>query len=102
MGTAYELGARSTSAQAVSLARPTVPIVAYSPNKKTLRKMALYWGVLGRELPQMRDIDSLVDFATADLMSQGLCSPGERIVIVYGAPIGVSGSTNSIRVHVVG
>ncbi len=107
---AKEIGARvlvaftehGTSAGAVSLARPHVPIVAYSPNRKTLRKMALYWGVFPRELPQIRDIDALVDFATADLMAQGLCSPGERIVIVYGAPIGVSGSTNSVRVHVVG
>ena len=32
----------------------------------------------------------------------GFGSPGERVVIVFGAPIGVSGSTNSIRVHVLG
>jgi pyruvate kinase len=93
-----ELG---TSAMNVSLARPSVPIIAYSPNPKTLRKMALYWAVLPRELKAARDIDMMVDYCTADLMATGLASPGERIVIVYGAPIGVSGSTNSVRVHVV-
>jgi pyruvate kinase len=42
----------------------------------------------------------LVDWCTGDLMATGLASPGERVVIVFGAPIGVSGSTNTIRVHV--
>jgi len=35
-------------------------------------------------------------------MASGLASPGERVVIVFGAPLGVSGSTNTIRVHVLG
>jgi pyruvate kinase len=34
-------------------------------------------------------------------MANGLASPGERVVVVFGAPLGVSGSTNSIRVHVI-
>ena len=65
--------------------------------------MNLYWGVIPRDLPQnMHDPDMLVDFCTAELMANGLASPGERVVIVFGAPIGVSGSTNTIRVHVLG
>jgi pyruvate kinase len=48
----------------------------------------------------VHDTDQLVDWCTGDLMAAGLASPGERVVIVFGAPIGVSGSTNSIRVHV--
>ena len=64
--------------------------------------MALLWGVIPRELPQLTDTDALVDWVTGDLMANGLASPGERVVIVFGAPLGVSGSTNSIRVHVIG
>jgi pyruvate kinase len=90
------------SAMTVSLARPTVPIIAYSPNLKTRRRMALFWGVIPREMPAMGDTDALVDWCTGDLMGSGMASPGERVVIVFGAPIGVSGSTNSIRVHVLG
>jgi pyruvate kinase len=108
--TAKEVGARfivaftesGSSAMTVSLARPSVPIIAYSPNAKTRRRMALYWAVSPREMPAIHDADELADWCTGDLLAHGFGSPGERVVIVYGAPIGVSGSTNSIRVHVLG
>jgi pyruvate kinase len=62
--------------------------------------MALLWGVIPRVMPAIHDTDKLVDWCTGDLLATGFCSPGERVVIVFGAPIGVSGSTNSIRAHV--
>ncbi|HVH42049.1 MAG TPA: pyruvate kinase alpha/beta domain-containing protein, partial [Labilithrix sp.] len=110
VNTAREIGAKylvaftesGSSAMNVSLARPPVPIIAFSPNAQTRRRMALLWGVIPRELPQLTDTDALVDWVTGDLMANGLASPGERVVVVFGAPLGVSGSTNSIRVHVVG
>lgn len=110
VNTAREIGAKflvaftesGSSATNVSLARPPVPIVAFSPNAQTRRRMALLWGVIPRELPSLKDTDALVDWVTGDLMANGLASPGERVVIVFGAPLGVSGSTNSIRVHVIG
>jgi pyruvate kinase len=108
--TAREIGAKfivaftesGSSAMTVSLARPSVPIIAYSPNAKTRRRMALYWSVIPREMPAIHDADELADWCTGDLLGTGFGSPGERVVIVFGAPIGVSGSTNSIRVHVLG
>jgi pyruvate kinase len=108
--TAREIGAKyivaftesGFSAMTVSLARPDVPIIAYSPNANTRRRMALYWAVVPREMPAVHDTDQLVDWCTGDLLAAGYGSPGERVVIVFGAPIGVSGSTNSIRVHVLG
>jgi pyruvate kinase len=109
VNTAREIGAKylvaftesGSSALNVSLARPNVPIIAFSPSHQTLRTMALYWGVIPREGPTLHDTDQLVDWCSADLMASGLASPGERVVIVFGAPIGVRGTTNSIRVHVV-
>ncbi len=108
--TAREIGAKyivaftesGFSAMTVSLARPHVPIIAFSPNAKTRRRMNLFWGVIPRDMPSLHDMDALVDWCTGDLLASGLASPGERVVIVFGAPIGVSGSTNSIRVHVIG
>jgi pyruvate kinase len=107
---AKEIGAKfivaftesGSSAQTVSLARPGVPIVAYSPNEKTRRRMSLFWSVIPRVMPPIHDTDQLVDWCTGDLLAAGFGSPGERVVIVFGAPIGVSGSTNSIRAHVLG
>ncbi|HEY8075817.1 MAG TPA: pyruvate kinase [Labilithrix sp.] len=109
VNTAREIGAKflvaftetGSSATNVSLARPPVPIIAFSANAQTRRRLAMLWGVIPRDIPQLGDTDALVDWVTADLMANGLASPGERVVIVFGAPLGVSGSTNSIRVHVV-
>jgi pyruvate kinase len=109
--TAREIGAKfivaftesGSSAMNVSMARPHVPIIAYSPNARIRRRMALYWGVVPREMPpKQHDTDQLVNWCTGDLLAAGYGSPGERVVIVFGAPIGVSGSTNTIRVHVLG
>lgn len=108
--TAREIGAKfivaftetGSSAMTVSLARPHVPVIAFSPNAKTRRRMALFWGVVPREMPPIHDQDKLVDWCTGDLLASGLASPGERVVIVFGAPIGVAGTTNTIRVHVLG
>src|SRR6202034_2858063 len=96
--TAKEIGAKylvaftesGSSAMGVSLARPHVPIIAFSPNAATRRRMALYWGVSPREMPAMNDADQLADWCTGDLLAHGFGSPGERVVIVFGAPIGVS------------
>src|SRR6185369_1054086 len=70
VNTAREIGAKflvaftesGKSAMSVSLARPPVPIIAFSPNPQTRRRMAMLWGVIPRELPQLGDTDQLVDW----------------------------------------
>jgi pyruvate kinase len=107
---AHELGARLVitftesghSARLVSKARPRVPIVAFSPSERTRRKLALYWGVIPNQIEQSKDADELVDRANGHLLARGFASPGDRFVAVFGAPLGVVGSTNTIRVRVVG
>lgn len=91
-----------TTARFVSKARPPMPILAFSTSEITRRQLALYWGVVPQELPALRDHDAMVEHANAFVLSRGLGSPGDRIVAVFGAPIGVSGTTNSIRVRVLG
>jgi pyruvate kinase len=107
---ANELGARlivtftesGDSARLVSKARPRVPIVAFTTNERTRSLLALYWGVVPNLIEPSTDIDELVDRANGHLLARGLASPGDRFVVVFGAPLGVRGSTNSIRVRVVG
>ncbi len=108
VNTAKEIGAKyivaftesGSSAALVSLARPHVPIVAYSPYLRTRRKTNLYWGVMPRAMETMNDIDKLTAWVSEDLIASGLAVAGERVVMVFGAPIGLVGSTNSMRVHV--
>ncbi len=81
--------------------RPVVPIVAFSNNQATRRRLALLWGVLPYKLELMRDADDMVHQASSTLLANGFVSPGDRVVAIFGAPVGVSGATNSIRVVVV-
>lgn len=89
------------TARLVSKARPPVPILALSPDEKTLRRLALFWGVIPRFLDMDCDVDQLVRRTNTLIRDQGFAMPGERFVMTYGAPIGVRGSTNAIRVEVV-
>lgn len=90
------------TARLVSKARARMPIVAFSPNERTRRKMSLYWGVTPHTIEGSKDADDLMDRANGHVLAKGYASPGDRFVAVFGSPIGVAGSTNTIRVRVVG
>jgi pyruvate kinase len=89
------------TARYVSKARPTVPIITFSPNPVTRRRLALLWGVTAFSIEALRDPDEMIDRASMFMVANGLASPGDRFVAMFGAPVGVVGSTNSIRVRVV-
>src|SRR5262249_11121730 len=89
------------TARYVSKARPTVPILAFSPNPVTRRRLALLWGVTSFSIEALRDPEEMMDRASMFLLANGLASPGDKFVALFGAPVGVVGSTNSIRVRVV-
>jgi pyruvate kinase len=89
------------SARYASKARPNVPIVSFSPNPATRRRLGLLWGVIPCAIDFFRNPDEMVDRANAFLLAHGLVSPGDRFVALFGAPVGVVGTTNSIRVRVV-
>lgn len=91
-----------STARFVSKARAHVPILAFSPNESVRRRLALYWGVAPQEMEKLADPDVMTDRANAFVLANGIASPGDKIVCVFGAPTGVPGTTNSIRVRVVG
>ena len=89
------------TARYASKHRPVVPVFAFSPNEQTRHRLALLWGVVPYKLELMRDADEMVQRASASLLGGGYVSPGDRLVAIFGAPVGVAGTTNSIRVVVV-
>ncbi|MFO0617176.1 MAG: pyruvate kinase [Polyangiaceae bacterium] len=106
---ARDIGARlivaftdsGNTARYASKHRPVVPIVAFSPNEVTRRRLNLLWGVVPFRIEVLRDADEMVQRASMFLLANGYVSPGDRVVHVFGAPVGVTGTTNSIRVAVV-
>jgi pyruvate kinase len=90
------------TARLVSRYRPLVPIVAFSPEAETRRRMALIWGVLPRSIPDVHKIDGLAIVAEKRLLEEKLVRKGDVIGIVAGTPMGVRGSTNFMKFHVIG
>jgi pyruvate kinase len=88
-----------TTARLLSRYRPHVPIVAFSPEQPIRRRMALYWGVHPRIMEPVRDPDAMARLVSERLVADGLAGPGDRVIIVYGSPLGEPGATNSIRLH---
>jgi pyruvate kinase len=90
------------TARLVSRYRPMVPIVAFSPEADTRRRMALIWGVCPRNIPDVRKIDGLAGVAEKRLLQEKLVRKGDVIGIVAGMPMGIRGTTNFMKFHVIG
>ena len=73
--------------------------MAFSPDSKTLRRLALYWGVDPRPLDVVAEIEPLIKAVQGFLMQARLLKTGDRYVMVYGSPLGKRGSTNALRVE---
>ncbi len=83
----------------VSKARPRVPVLALSSVARTRSLLALVWGLSPRAFREVQDVDAVIADLRHLLASEGWLESGQRYVVVYGAPLGVQGTTNSIRVE---
>ena len=90
------------TARLVSRYRPLVPIVAFSPEAETRRRMALIWGVVPRNIQDVQKVDGLAKVAEKRLLEERLVRKGEIIGIVAGTPMGIRGTTNFMKFHVIG
>ena len=63
--------------------------------------MSLFWGVTPHHVEPLRDPDAMIKRAHDLLLAEGRVTVGDRFVTIFGAPVGVSGSTNAIHVQVV-
>jgi pyruvate kinase len=90
------------TARLVSRYRPLVPIVAFAPEVETRRRLALIWGVTAQNIPGGLKIDGLAAIAEKRLLEERLVRRGDVIGIVAGTPMGIRGTTNFMKFHVIG
>jgi len=90
------------TARLISRYRPRVPIIALTPEAETRRRMALIWGVLPLESRDQHRIDTLAEMTERKLLQERLVRKGDAIGIVAGTPMGVRGTTNFMKFHVIG
>ena len=90
------------TAQMVSSFRPETTVVALLLEEQVQRQMALYWGVEPITMPRAENTDELVELAVQSAEKAGLIRHGDLVVITAGVPVGISGTTNMIRIQQVG
>jgi pyruvate kinase len=93
---------RGETARQLARYRPTMPIVAFSPDQSIRRRLALLWGVVPKVMEPIKNADLMAELVSERLVEEGIAKPGDRVVLVHGSPLGVPGQTNSIRLHEVG
>ena len=89
------------TARLISRYRPLVPIAAFSPEAETRRRLALVWGVLPLPIPDLRKVDQLAEISEKRLFEERLVRRGDVIAVVAGTPMGIRGTTNFVKFHVI-
>lgn len=107
--TAVELNASaivsSTSsgytARMVSKFRPKTPIIAATDSDRTRRQLALSWGVYSVHSSKAENTDEVIEYSINASKESEYINQGELVVVTAGVPVGESGTTNLIKVHVI-
>jgi len=108
--TAHDIGASAiitvtksgATAREISKYRPSCPIIGCSTYPHVCRQLNLSWGVFPMLLEEKSSTDDLFDSAVDAAEKRGKVSQGQLVVITAGVPLGISGTTNMMKVHVVG
>lgn len=90
------------TARLLSKYRPTQPIIACVMNEQVQRQLSLSWGITTLLMGPAKSTDELIEMSTALAQKNGYLHNGELAVVTAGVPVGVSGTTNMIKIHMVG
>ncbi len=91
-----------STARFISHERPDVPIIALTPHPEVQRRLALCWGVSSRLVRKVETTDEMVEEVEGTLLGDGSVRVNDVLVIVSGAPMWVTGTTNLLKLHRVG
>lgn len=87
-----------STARQVSRFRPTVPILALTPNPSTYHRLSMSWGVLPLLVPPFGSVDDIFTLAQRKAMETGMAQGGDLIIVTGGVPVGEPGTTNMLKV----
>ncbi|HAG04680.1 MAG TPA: pyruvate kinase [Lachnospiraceae bacterium] len=92
-----------SSVRNVAKYRPATPILACTPIERTLRQLNLIWGCRPMLVEmEKKNINTLFDDVSAKALAEGIVGTGELMVFTGGTPLGTTGTTNTIKVGLVG
>ncbi len=108
--TAHDLGASAIitvsksgkTSRMLSKYRPSCPIISGTPSERVWRQTNMSWGVIPIMIKEKDNTDDLIDHVITTAQEKGLLNNGDLVVLTAGVPLGVSGTTNLMKVHLVG
>ncbi len=90
------------TARMISKYRPRAAILAVTFSEHVNRQLSLVWGVHAVMGKKVDSTDEMLDIAIERGLESGICKPGSRVIITAGVPVGESGTTNLLKVHIIG
>jgi pyruvate kinase len=90
------------SARRMSRLRFRIPMKAFTPDVAIQRRMALTWGIGSFLVERVTHTDAMFKQVDEKLLAAGMAEVGDKVVVISGSPPGIPGSTNDLRVHVIG
>ena len=81
---------------------PVCPIIGCTTDERVYRQLNLLWGVTPVVMEEANTADELFDHAVELAEQKGLIARGELVVIAAGVPVGLSGTTNMMKVQIAG
>ncbi|MCT1926970.1 pyruvate kinase [Staphylococcus pasteuri] len=91
-----------STARTISKYRPHSDIIAVTPSEKTARQCAIVWGVYPVVKEGRKNTDALLNNAVATAVETERVQNGDLIIITAGVPTGEKGTTNMMKIHLVG
>jgi pyruvate kinase len=93
---------RGQTAWLMSKIRPRVPIMAFTPEPGTVRRLTFLWGVRPQLVPFVNSLEEMIDHVNTALMRSQVVEPGDQVVLVCGFPVGAVRPPNMALLHTVG
>lgn len=90
------------TAHTIAKYRPNCNIIGCATLPQVCRQLNLCWGVIPVQTKEQQDTFELFEHSIEEATNAGLLNEGDIAVITAGVPLGMSGTTNLINVHVVG
>ncbi len=90
-----------TTARMISKFRPDTMIIGATTSEKVYRQLVLSWGVIPVMCEEKQNTDALFDHAVAVSVQAGILKKGDIVIITAGIPLGISGTTNMLKVQIV-
>jgi pyruvate kinase len=90
------------SARRLARYRGAIQVLAFTPQAIVRSQLSLTWGVETFLTASVEHTDEMVRQVDEQLLRIGRVKEGDLVVIIAGAPPGIPGSTNALRIHRMG